>query len=82
MVDIQRKIKELFILTKMPPLDQKKIFPKEIFNAKINIKLKIVEYDLPKGVIAYELKKFKKNMQSSKQVDCKIKMILIISFSK
>jgi hypothetical protein len=69
MVDIQNKIKSLLILTQMAPLNQQKIFRKEIFNAEINISIKIINYDLKNGKIEYELKKTKKSKFNNK-IDC------------
>jgi hypothetical protein len=69
MVDIQNKIKSLLILSKMKPLNQEKIFRKEMFNAKINIKINISNYDLKNGIIEYEFKKTKKNKFQNK-IDC------------
>jgi hypothetical protein len=71
MVDIQNKIKELLILTKMRPLDLKKYMNEEIFNAKINISINFSKYDLKNGSLEYELKKSKKNNNSKTLIDCK-----------
>ena len=69
-VDIQQKIKSLLMLSRMAPLNQKKLFRKEMFNAKININIKITNYDLEKGEIEYEFKKTKKT-KFKNRIDCK-----------